>query len=73
MLGHRTKALGPDHLDVAVTQQLLGSLQAAAGNREEALLFLNKAKAIRIKKLGPQHPDTKAVSKDIEKLTPSND
>ncbi len=63
------KALGPDHLDVATTHHVIGSIHAAKGNKEAAIDSLNKAKKIRVRRLGPRHPETQATVKDIEKLS----
>ena len=47
------KKLGPDHLDVARFYNNLGALYREMGDLELAKEYLERALAIRLKKLGP--------------------
>jgi CHAT domain-containing protein/tetratricopeptide (TPR) repeat protein len=52
-LGIRQRHLGPDHLDVASAELLLGRLLASSGRPDSGLVHLERARAIRIAKLAP--------------------
>jgi serine/threonine-protein kinase len=53
-----TKAMGPDHPDLAIMLGNLGIVVSNGGEAAEALPLLERAAAIRERSLGPDHPDT---------------
>jgi tetratricopeptide (TPR) repeat protein len=57
-LALREKTSGPDHPDVAISLQLLGSLEEKAGSYPAAKSTYQRALAIRERALGPEHQDT---------------
>jgi tetratricopeptide (TPR) repeat protein len=52
------KALGPDHLNTAISLNNLGTLLRAQGNLAGARPYYERALAICEKALGPHHPET---------------
>jgi serine/threonine-protein kinase len=56
-LALREGALGPEHLDVAISLNNLGILLNDLGRPQEARVALTRAVAIREKNLGPDHPE----------------
>ncbi len=54
----RTKALGPDHPDVATSLGNLAIVAGTAGDLAEARSLLERSVAIREKAQGPDHPET---------------
>ena len=46
----------------------IGSFYANNGDRKNALTYLSEAKAIRVKKLGADHPHTKETIAAINEL-----
>ena len=51
----------PEHPGVAITYLSIGAIHAQKGDKPKALAYLQKAKAIQLKKLGPNHPHTKST------------
>ena len=49
--------LGPEHPSVAIAYNNLGNIYRSQGKLEEALGAYSKALEIRLKVLGPEHPD----------------
>jgi serine/threonine protein kinase/tetratricopeptide (TPR) repeat protein len=64
-LAIRTKALGPDHPEVAVTLSDLGSVMWRKGDFAKAKTLMEQALAIREKRLGP---DSAAVASSLHNL-----
>lgn len=62
-LSLREKALGPNHVDVAVTLHNLANVYEKAGKYEGEAFYLRSI-SIMEKALGPSHPDTLDVLKD---------
>ena len=62
------QTLGPEHPDVGTSYWNLGSIYAEKDDKEKARAYLQKAKAIFLKKLGPNHPNTKNVQSWIDKV-----
>ena len=56
-LGLTEKALGPDHPDVGIKLNNIGSLYVSQGRYAEAEPLMKRALAIREKALGRDHPD----------------
>jgi serine/threonine-protein kinase len=56
-LSLREKAVGPEHLDTAISLNNLGILLNDMGRPQEAREALTRAVAIREKNLGPDHPE----------------
>jgi hypothetical protein len=52
---------GPEHPLVGKNYNNIGTAYAAKGDKPKAYTYWLKAKAIFLKKLGAQHPNTKAV------------
>jgi serine/threonine-protein kinase len=57
-IGLFTKAVGPDHPEVANALNSLGAVVSTAGAYTEARSLLERAAAIREKAQGPDHPET---------------
>ena len=60
--------LGKAHPDVAVTMNNLGMLLAEQGRVGEARRRFERAWKLLRKRLGPNHPNTLAVRKNLERL-----
>jgi tetratricopeptide (TPR) repeat protein len=56
-LAIREKVLGPDHLDVAASLNILGLLYDNQGRYHEAEPLYQRSLQIREKALGPDHPE----------------
>jgi cellobiose-specific phosphotransferase system component IIA len=52
------KAYEPDHPTLAVRYLNLGAIEAADGNIEQARTLIERAHAIFLGRLGPEHPNT---------------
>jgi Tetratricopeptide repeat len=57
LLGLRENALGPDHVDVAASLNILAELYRVQGNLAAAEPLFKRSLAIREKALGPNHVD----------------
>jgi len=62
------KKLGAEHRDVGMSYNNIAFAYNAKGDKEKAMAYLLKAKAIYLKKLGARHPSTKNVQEGIDSL-----
>ena len=61
----REAALGPDHLDLAISLNNLANLDAQQGRADLAEPLYQRCLRIREKSLGPDHPDVAAVLNNL--------
>ena len=64
------KAFGPDHPNVAIRVNNLGSVLQALGDLPGAKAAFERALKILQKLLGDDHPDTRLVRENIDSLSP---
>jgi len=62
----RQRVLGNDHLDVAATHYIIGSINGKTGNYEHAIYHLKLARDIEIKNLGGSLKPASQLIKDFE-------
>jgi hypothetical protein len=62
------KARGAEHPSVGITYNNIGSAYDNKGDKTKAMAYFLKAKAIFLKKLGPEHPRTKSLQSLIDGL-----
>jgi serine/threonine-protein kinase len=55
-LAVQEKALGPDHLEVAITLDNVGAALRDANRTEESVTFFDRARRLGVQLLGPAHP-----------------
>jgi hypothetical protein len=60
--------LGPQHPDTALTFNNLDVLLRAQGERASARLYYEHALAILVSRLGPQHPYTQTIQRNLAAL-----
>ncbi len=56
-LAIKIRALGPEHPDVGLSYNNMGSVLEQQGQHEEAMEMYEKSLAINIRALGPEHPN----------------
>ena len=62
------KQLGPDHPHVAISYRSIGAAWRGKKDMAKAKEFIGKGHAISLKKVGPNHPDTKAAKVQLDGL-----
>ena len=62
------QALGSDHPLVGTSYNNMGQSYLNKGDKKKALAYFLKAKAICLKKLGAQHPNTKIAQAWIDQI-----
>ena len=67
-LSHLNNQLGPDHPDVAISYHNIAFVYKAKKDLPKAKEYWEKAHAILLKNLGPNHPHTKLVKGQLDAL-----
>ena len=61
------KAYEPDHPNLAVSYWILGRIEEDDGNIDQARVLIERAHAIFLHRLGPEHPETQKYARWLSK------
>jgi hypothetical protein len=61
------KVYGPDHPNLAIRYRNLGGIEEADGNIDQARVLIERAHAIFLHRLGPEHPETQKYARWLSK------